>query len=129
MYTINVSIAPGETKNLTTGTINSSYGPELTGTFAGGCYADYSTNTYVTTFDWTKVVAINFTVLNANSNVNDGYKPYPLTNAVFSILGVKVGDCTLTGLLSGRVNSDVISLMPNPASDKVKITLSKKLYC
>jgi hypothetical protein len=122
-YTINVAVGPGETKTLTAGTVNSGYGPALSGSFAGGCYADYGTNTYVTTFDWTKVIGINFTVVNSNSNINDGYKPYALTNTSFSILDVRVGnDCSVaTGLLSGRVHGDAISVMPNPASDNVKI--------
>jgi hypothetical protein len=120
LYTIAVYLLPGETKTMTVGTGNN-WDTELSGTFTGGAYSNYGTNTYDTGFDFTQVMGIDFTVLNRYSN--SSYQPYALTNSSLSILDVRVGACSLpTGLLTGKVNGEAINVIPNPASDKVKIT-------
>lgn len=106
-YTIEISLAPGET-----GT--------LEGTYAGGAYADYdNTGDYVTGFDFTQVKAILFTVANANQNAGDGYKNYAIEDYPVSIDYYKIGPCEdITGLFS-QANEIKTAVYPNPATSEV----------
>lgn len=106
-YTIEIPLGPGET-----GT--------LSGTFAGGAYADYDvTGDYVTGFDYTQVKAILFTVANANQNASDGYKNYALEGYPVTVDYYVLGPCEdITGVFS-KANEIKTAVYPNPASSEV----------
>jgi hypothetical protein len=113
-YGTSITLSPGETMT-------------LSGTFAGGAYSNYSTNSYDQSLDFTIVSQINFYYSNASQNASDGYKQYGLgngSNPLVIIDNLRVGTCVgdATGLFSPSVANSNMTIIPNPASGDVKVS-------
>lgn len=124
-YTIEVVLAPGETKTLTAGSQGSG-GTSLSGTYTGAAYADYVAGQYSTTFDFTKVKNILFTVVNntnTGTTTTPGYQPLAISNLSVSISDVRVGSgACVAGLFNSVDNRNKLSISPNPSSSLTKVS-------
>jgi hypothetical protein len=113
MYGTSIKVPPGETKT-------------LAGTYAGGCYTNYSNNTLEQYLDLTIVSQIWLYYSNSKLNASDGYRQYGLgngSNPLLIIDNLRVGTCTATtGLFSPSVNNSNMTITPNPASSQVKVS-------
>jgi len=109
----------------------------LSGTFAGGYWADYTkaapqcastsgANCFLNcTFDFTIVTNISITVVNPNQDVNAGYAPYALNGKTWAIDKLRLGACpSTTGLTSPAVSNAAMTITPNPATSEVLVSYS-----
>jgi hypothetical protein len=109
-----LSIAPNETK-------------VLSGDFAGGKHKTWvnGSATLSSGLDLSKVVEVDFTVVNADQPEGNDWEPVAITNATFTINYLKLGLTTAGNSLSeSSVNS--ISIYPNPAQSE-QVTFSQTL--
>ena len=105
----------------------------FSGDLAGAKKTIYDSNgdpeSFDTSFDFSKVTAVMFTVVNANCpacNGNGGtsYNPYALIDYPISVTEVKVGACPVAVGLTNAATKSTVSVYPNPASEKVSFSKS-----
>jgi endoglucanase len=77
-------------------TINKGAKYVFKGDFKGGYFANYTTKSFETNFDFTKVAAILITVTNSTNTGVPNYLPLSLNNLNFSIKDIRLGDCSAT---------------------------------
>lgn len=114
--------ADGPYKNTIEMAVDKGQTATLSGTYDGGGKADYTTNSYVTGLDFTKVAGIYFTVINKAQDALDGYKHLGVTDVPVSIDVVRVGACPLSSINEAATYANS-SLYPNPTSDVTNVTL------
>ncbi len=105
----------------------------LGGTYEGGgkagycCNGDNTANTFASTFDFTKVKGMYFTVTNSANTGAPSYFRLALTNVPISIDAVRLGgSCVIPAGISDVVGYTNANLYPNPTSDVANVTLDLK---
>jgi len=88
-------------------------------------YANYSTGKYDSTFDFTQITGIQFTVVNSHQDAANGYAQYGLVNLPFAIDEIKLGDCPvpIISAINKAINTANVTIFQNPASSSVKVSL------
>ncbi len=106
------SIAAGETKI-------------FSGDFAGGQHKSWPGPTFTTGLDFTKVVEVDFTIVNADQPEVNEWQPYAITDATVTLNYFKLGAVGGVGIndISGK---DMLSIYPNPANSSV-VNFSQQL--
>jgi len=95
------SIAPGETKI-------------LSGDFTGGYYKAWPGPVYTQTFDYSKVVGLDLTFVNATQPETNAWEPEPITDVSVSVNYVKIGTGTAQSVNTNVIND--FTMYPNPNS-------------
>jgi hypothetical protein len=120
-FPINLILSPGESKTMTAGT--QAGAGILSGTFTDAARANWSNSTYETSFDFTAVGTINLIFINNDNTGDPLYQPYTIVDVPIRISDIRIGNCSaVSGLLSRSTNKNKINVIPNPASDLVKIS-------
>ncbi|MFT6746365.1 MAG: hypothetical protein ACJAZ2_000704 [Glaciecola sp.] len=95
------SIAPGETMT-------------LSGDFTGGFKKSWPGPTYTNTFDFTKVVGLDLTFVNASQPETNNWGPEAISDVSVSVNSVKLGSGTPQSTTSAA--STDFSMYPNPSN-------------
>jgi len=99
------SIAPNETKI-------------FSGNFKGGVHKSWPGPVYTSGFDLSKVIEIDFTIVNADQPENNNWGPLPISDLSVSLNYVKIG-----GIGSNSVNelngNQLLNIFPNPTENGI----------
>ncbi len=92
----------------------------LSGNFTGGQHKTWVNNSPVFTsgFDLSKVIEIDFTIVNADQPENNSWGPLAITDATLAFNYIKLG--AVGGLGTNELqNTKLVSVFPNPANNGI----------